>query len=106
MNKPEPYDDRLPARGGSKRRTLLFKLISLLIPFLILFLTEISLRVFHYGHDLSLFIEYPADKDFLVLNPDPSRKYFANQENPTTGNLELLSIKKQPNTLGLSALCE
>jgi hypothetical protein len=34
------------------------------LPLLVLSLVEMSLRVFHYGHDLSLFIEYPADKDF------------------------------------------
>src|SRR5258708_109816 len=106
MNKPEPYDDRLPARGVSKRETLLFNFIGLLIPFLILFLTEFSLRVFHYGHDLSLFIEYPADKDFLVLNPDASRKYFANQENATNGNLELFRKKKEANTLRIFVLGE
>ena len=41
--------------SGGKR--LVFKIISILLPFLILFLIEISLRIFHYGYDLNLFIE-------------------------------------------------
>jgi tetratricopeptide (TPR) repeat protein len=81
-------------------------LISLLLPFLVLFLIEICLRAFHYGHDLKLFIEYPGDSNFLVLNPDASRKYFANQENATTGNLELFRKKKAENTQRIFVLGE
>ncbi|HWK06366.1 MAG TPA: hypothetical protein VNS58_22160 [Puia sp.] len=113
MNEPKPYDDRPSSgvtppstTGRSKTRTRLFTFISLLLPLLILFLLEMSLRLFHYGHDLSLFIEYPADKDFLVLNPDASRKYFANQENATTGNLELFRKKKEANTFRVFVLGE
>ena len=84
----------------------LFTFITLVTPLFILFLLEMSLRLFQYGHDLSLFVEYPADKDFLVLNPDASRKYFANQENATTGNLELFRKKKEANTLRIFVLGE
>lgn len=88
------------------KRVLLFKIISILMPFLLLFIVEISLRVFHYGHDLNLFIEYPGDSNFLVLNPDASRKYFSNQENATTGNIELFRKKKEENTLRIFVLGE
>ena len=88
------------------KRVFLFKLVSVLLPFLLLFLTEVTLRVFHYGHDLSLFIEYPDDTNFLVLNPDASRKYFSNQENATTGNVELFRKKKEENTLRIFVLGE
>ena len=106
MSKPAPYDERPSFPGSSKRRLRLFRFITLLLPFFFLFLLEISLRVFHYGHDLSLFIEYSADKDFLVLNPNASRKYFANQENATTGNLELFRKKKELNTFRVFVLGE
>ena len=106
MNKPAPYDKQPPARGSSGRRMLLFKGISLLLPFLVLVLTEIALRAVHYGHDLNLFIEYPGDANFLVLNPDASRKYFANQENATTGNVEPFRKKKEDNTLRIFVLGE
>ncbi|HTI12417.1 MAG TPA: tetratricopeptide repeat protein [Puia sp.] len=106
MNKPAPYDDRPPAGKSSKRRTRLFTLISILVPFLLLFLMEVLLRVFHYGHNERLFIEYPADKDFLVLNPDASKKYFVDQLNATTGNLEPFRKKKEAGTLRIFVLGE
>ncbi len=87
-------------------RTKLFKGITILLPFLILGLVEMSLRIFHYGHDLSLFAEYPADNRYLILNPDASRRYFSNQENATTGNIEPFKKKKDPGTLRIFVLGE
>lgn len=78
----------------------------ILIPFLVLGLLEGALRFFHYGHDLGLFIEYPADDRYLVLNPDASRRYFSNQENATTGNIEPFKKKKDPGTLRIFVLGE
>ncbi len=90
----------------SRKRVMLIKIVSILLPFLLLFLVEVLLRGFHYGHDLELFIEYPGDPDFLVLNPETSRKYFSNQENATTGNIELFRKKKEENTLRIFVLGE
>lgn len=106
MNKPEPTPDPLPVRRLSKRRGLLFKVVGILIPFLVLGVLELSLRIFHYGQDLSLFIESPADPNFLVFNPGASRKYFSNQAIATTGNVELFSKKKDTNTLRIFVLGE
>lgn len=69
-------------------RTLVFKIISVAVPFCFLAVLECGLRLFHYGYDLSLFIEYPHDKNYLYLNPDASKRYFINQKNATTGNVE------------------
>jgi tetratricopeptide (TPR) repeat protein len=69
-------------------RTLAFKIISVAVPFCLLALLECTLRLFHYGYDLSLFIKYPQDKNYLFLNPDASKRYFINQKNATTGNVE------------------
>jgi tetratricopeptide (TPR) repeat protein len=91
---------------NKSKRILLFKLISILIPFLILFLIEISLRIFHYGYNPDLFIEYPADKNFLVFNPEASKKYFTDQQIATTGNIEPFSKKKGTNTLRIFVLGE
>ena len=87
-------------------KVLSFKVIAVLLPFLALGLLELSLRVFHYGHDTSLFIPYPADNQYLVLNPDASRKYFSNQENATTGNIEPFKRVKDPGTLRIFVLGE
>jgi tetratricopeptide (TPR) repeat protein len=87
-------------------RTKLFKGIAILLPFLVLGLVEMSLRIFHYGHDLRLFVEYPADNRYLILNPDASRRYFSNQENATTGNIEPFKKKKDSGTLRIFVLGE
>jgi lysophospholipase L1-like esterase len=87
-------------------RLWLFKLTSVLLPLAALCLIEITLRLFHYGHDLSLFMEYPQDRRFLVLNPDASKKYFTNQRIATTGNIELFKEEKDSNTLRIFVLGE
>lgn len=95
------------SKGLSKKRIVIFKGISIiLIPLIILLLIELSLRVLHYGHNLSLFIEYKGDKDFLVLNPDASKKYFTDQDMATTGNREIFKKKKDNNTLRIFVLGE
>lgn len=89
-----------------KNKILLFKIIGILLPFLILLLLEISLRIFHYGNNLNLFIEYSGNKNFYVLNPNASKKYFTNQNIATTGNSELFKKEKDTNTLRIFVLGE
>jgi len=93
-------------RNLSKGRVRLFRWISILLPFVLLFFVEIGLRIFHYGHDLHLFIEYPANKDYLVLNPAASRKYFTNQANATAGNSEPFKKEKDAGTMRIFVLGE
>ncbi len=76
------------------------------MPFLVLLVLEGALRLFGYGHDLSVFKEDPARKGYLVLNPHASKRYFANQKNATYGNAEPFTIKKKPGTLRLFVLGE
>jgi tetratricopeptide (TPR) repeat protein len=92
--------------GSPNMKELLFKAISILLPFLILLLFEISLRIFHYGNDFKLFIEYPENRNYLVFNPQASKKYFTNQAFATTGNTELFKKKKDANTLRIFVLGE
>jgi len=94
------------AKPISKKRKLLFKTIGILLPLLVLFLIEVSLRVFGYGNNLDLFIEYGGDKNFLVLNPYASRRYFSNQSIATTGNSEIFKKEKDSNTLRIFVLGE
>jgi tetratricopeptide (TPR) repeat protein len=88
------------------KRVKLFKVIAVLLPFLVLGLLEMALRVFHYGNDLSLFIQCPADHSSLVFNPDASKRYFSNQENATMGNFESFKKEKEPGTLRIFVLGE
>ena len=90
----------------SKRRIRLFKWISILLPFVLLFMLEMGLRVFHYGYNLRLFIEYAANRDYLVLNPAASKKYFTNQANATAGNSEPFKKEKDPGTMRIFVLGE
>jgi tetratricopeptide (TPR) repeat protein len=95
-----------PAQKQSSKRIIFFKILSILSSILLLYIFEFSLKVFHYGHDLRLFIEAPEDKSFLQLNPDASKKYFTNQKIATTGNIELFKKKKDANTLRIFVLGE
>src|ERR1700710_229626 len=95
------------SKGPSKKRIILFKGISIvLVPLLILFLIELFLRIFKYGDNYSLFIEYKNDKDYLVFNPDASKKYFTEQQLATTGNSEIFKKKKDDNTIRIFVLGE
>src|SRR5450432_4232475 len=93
-------------KQASKKKVVLFKVISILLPFLVLILLEFALRIFHYGHDLSLFREYPGNKNFLALNPDASRRYFNDPALAPTGNSELFKKIKDENTCRIFVLGE
>lgn len=88
------------------KRARLFKLIGVILPLLALCLLELLLRVCHYGHDLSVFIEYPQDHRYMVFNPDASRRYFSNQAIATTGNIEPFLKEKAPGSLRIFVLGE
>ena len=76
------------------------------MPFLVLFLLEMGLRIFHYGYDTSLFMEYPRDQRYLVLNPNASKKYFTDPAMAPTGNSEPFKKIKDENTCRIFVLGE
>lgn len=84
----------------------MFKIISVAVPFCLLALLECGLRLFHYGYDLRLFTEYPHNKNYLYLNPDASKRYFINQKNATTGNVEPFLKAKPAGTRRIFVLGE
>jgi tetratricopeptide (TPR) repeat protein len=88
------------------KRQSVFKIIAVLMPFLVLLILEGALRVFGYGHDLSVFREDPTRKGYLVLNQHASEKYFSNQQNATIGNFEPFPAKKAPGTFRIFVLGE
>ena len=88
------------------KRLWIFRLIALLIPFLFLFLLEVILRLCNYGYDYSLFKTDETNKDYYVMNPDASKKYFQNQTIATTGNQEKFKKIKDSNTLRIFVLGE
>jgi tetratricopeptide (TPR) repeat protein len=90
----------------SRGRIFFFKIAGILISFVILILIELSLRVFHYGNNFKLFVEFPENKDYLVLNPNASGKYFTNKEFATVGNIEPFKKNKDASTFRIFILGE
>jgi tetratricopeptide (TPR) repeat protein len=89
------------------KRLWIFKLISIvLVPLILLGLLELSLRLFHYGDDLRVFIPYPHDSKYMVLNPKASLRYFPDAKIATVGNVELFKKHKDTNTLRFFVLGE
>jgi lysophospholipase L1-like esterase len=59
----------------AKRR--IFFTLMIALPFLCLIALEAGLQVFHYGTDLSVFVEGPSGySDFFQCNPDIALRYF------------------------------
>ena len=106
MNKSNVYQVNEKGGNNSRKKRIIFKTVAILLPFLVLFLLEISLRVFHYGNDLELFIEARNHPDYLVLNPAASKRYFINESFAPTGNSELFKKDKDDSTLRIFVLGE
>jgi tetratricopeptide (TPR) repeat protein len=82
------------ATAISRKKSLAFKLIAVLLPFVFLALLEVILRLSGYGHDLSLFVADKANPGFLVMNKYVSERYFTQGVNATIGNSEIFRAKK------------
>jgi tetratricopeptide (TPR) repeat protein len=106
MNKTKRHPAKDRAGNYSRKKRLIFKTIAILLPFLFLFIVEISLRIFHYGNDLELFIEARNHPDYWVLNPVASKRYFINESFAPTGNSELFKKVKDDSTLRIFVLGE
>ncbi|XHR97276.1 hypothetical protein ACFJIV_11835 [Mucilaginibacter sp. UC70_90] len=83
-----------------------FRVTAFSIPLLILLLAEGLLRLFNYGHDTSLFIKYPDDHNYWVINKYASEKYFTDTANATKGNIEPFKVEKAKNTFRIFVLGE
>ncbi len=104
---PEKKNKYSSLKEPSRKKIILFKGISIiLVPLIILCLIEFGLRLFHYGNKLQLFVKYKDNADYLVFNPDASKRYFTNRDIATTGNSEIFKKKKDNNTIRLFILGE
>jgi tetratricopeptide (TPR) repeat protein len=90
----------------AKSRETVFKVTAAFLPLLLIVLAELLLRAFHGGYNTEVFIEYPQNPDYLVLNPHASKRYFADMRFAPTGNKELFTKKKRPNSLRFFVLGE
>jgi len=99
--KPQPQPVKLTGK-----KLLLFKVMAILSPFVFLIFLEMVLRIFNYGHDTSLFIKYPPDERYMVMNYYASDKFFSDTVSATKGNEEIFAINKAPNTFRIFVLGE
>ncbi|WP_161964508.1 hypothetical protein [Mucilaginibacter endophyticus] len=90
----------------SRKKLRWFRVTALCIPVLILLLAEGLLRLFNYGHDTSLFIRYPDDNSYWVINKYASEKYFTDTANATKGSIEPFKVVKAKNTFRIFVLGE
>ncbi|MEM9672430.1 MAG: SGNH/GDSL hydrolase family protein [Bacteroidota bacterium] len=88
----------------SQQRARWFKIIAVLLPFLLILLLEGGLRLIGYGNDYPLFITSESDADYWVMNPQVSEKYFSQNANATVGYQEPFLKSKGDNTFRLFVL--
>lgn len=95
--------DKGPQKG---KKLLLFRSLAVLFSFVLLFLLEVGLRIFNYGHNMDLFAKCPKDDRFMQMNYYASDKFFSDTINATKGNNELFAINKAANTIRIFVLGE
>jgi tetratricopeptide (TPR) repeat protein len=73
-------EDRVKLSRG--RKFLFNSLLFAVIPFILLFLLEMFLRIFNYGEDYRLFVDFPGKEiqKHKVINPRIGKKYFQKLE--------------------------
>jgi lysophospholipase L1-like esterase len=91
---------------GSRKRVWAFRAIAVSLPLVVLAVVEGLLRLFGYGHDTSLFIRYPDDARYWVMNEYASERYFTNAGNETKGFIEPFAVEKAPGTVRIFVLGE
>jgi tetratricopeptide (TPR) repeat protein len=106
MKKPQQIPEADPVKRHIWKKKLILKCIASLLPVLLLVLIELSLRAFHYGNNLELFIDAPDKSDYLVLNPAAARRYFINPALAPSGNTELFKKSKDISTIRIFVLGE
>lgn len=84
----------------NKRYNVVFKLIAILIPFVVLFSFEGVLRIVNYGDNLDLFIKNPVEgyEKYMIVNPEVGKKYFQKFEYTAPAN-DIFLAEKPENTL-------
>jgi tetratricopeptide (TPR) repeat protein len=107
-NKPNPSGPNRgsPPRSISKGRLWVFRWIALLLPFLLLAVLEISLRLFGYGYDPHFFKRIDiGGEEFFVQNEDFSRRFFPKAVMRNPGPMRFY-VHKAPGTVRVFVLGE
>jgi len=79
-------------------KKLFLNSLALLVPVLFFVILEGGLRLFGFGEDYPLFIQVPADTDYLYQNPEVARRYFKSQENVPGSQRDYFKAQKDSST--------
>lgn len=90
----------------SRKRLWAFRVIAMLLPMCLLVILELVLRWVGYGHDTRLFIRYPDDPRYYVMNKYAAERYFTDTVNETKGSIEPFLIDKPAGTFRIFVLGE
>lgn len=90
----------------NRRKLWFFRGMTFCIPLLLLVLLELTLRLFGYGHDLSLFVDDADHADYLVMNSHVAEKFFSDPADASIGNFEKFRKKKGRGTFRIFVLGE
>ena len=88
--------DKSEKSKGNEKNKASFTILAILLPFFLLGIAEVSLRVFSYGTDMHLFVKHNLEKyeDYLMVNPYVGEKYFSRLE-ATSGTNDIF-LKHKP----------
>ncbi len=89
----------------SNRKSTIFKLIAIVLPFVLLVFFEILLRFIGYGNDYRIFLEDKSGS-FLYLNPVIGKKYFTIEKNATMGSIDPFKKSKDKYTYRIFVMGE
>ena len=88
-----------------KTKRIIYLLITFLIPVIILVLLEVSLRIFNYGVDTTLFISIPdSSSSYYGINLNVARRYFIQLSDVPTPRKDLFLKVKPKNTYRIFVL--
>jgi tetratricopeptide (TPR) repeat protein len=90
----------------SKKKLKWFRALALVTPVVVLILFELILRIAGYGYNTDLFIRYPDDPAYWVMNKYASERYFSDTANATRGNIEPFKADKGSNSFRIFVLGE
>ncbi len=82
------------------KKESIFKITAILLPFIILFLVEIALRITKYGESYPLFHKVTVENqpDYLVMNPFIANKYFKDKNFRSDNQFDLFVRTKTDST--------
>ena len=80
------------------RRRIVFSAVALALPWVLLLIVEIGLRIGGYGSSYPLFVRHAAQPEYLVANPRVARRYFGAGPFTPTPELDFFRATRQPGT--------